>query len=101
MTQPDGLARTLVAWFDDHGRHDLPWQTDRTPYRVWVSEIMLQQTQVQTVIPYFERFTSRFPDTASLADADHCTDLGEFPGGDERAGFHGAQQSPRYAFIQP
>jgi A/G-specific adenine glycosylase len=59
-----------VAWFDDHGRHDLPWQADRTPYRVWVSEIMLQQTQVQTVIPYFERFTSRFPDIASLADAD-------------------------------
>ena len=51
------------------GRHDLPWQHDRTPYRVWVSEIMLQQTQVATVIPYFERFMQRFPDVRALADA--------------------------------
>jgi A/G-specific adenine glycosylase len=60
----------LLDWFDRHGRHDLPWQSDPTPYRVWVSEIMLQQTQVATVIPYFERFIGRFPDPASLADAD-------------------------------
>ena len=59
----------LLAWFDRHGRHDLPWQQPRTPYRVWVSEIMLQQTQVSTVIPYFERFMDRFPDILRLADA--------------------------------
>ena len=59
----------LLAWFDRHGRHDLPWQHPRSPYRVWVSEIMLQQTQVSTVIPYFERFMARFPDITSLANA--------------------------------
>ena len=57
----------LLSWFDDHGRKHLPWQQNQTPYRVWLSEIMLQQTQVATVIPYFERFTQRFPDVASLA----------------------------------
>ena len=60
----------LLAWFDRHGRHDLPWQQPRSLYRVWVSEIMLQQTQVSTVIPYFERFMQRFPDIRSLADAE-------------------------------
>lgn len=64
------FAERLLAWFEVHGRRDLPWQKDVTAYRVWVSEIMLQQTQVQTVIPYFNRFVSRFPDVASLADAD-------------------------------
>jgi len=59
----------LLAWFDRHGRHDLPWQQPRDPYRVWVSEIMLQQTQVSTVIPYFERFMARFPTITSLANA--------------------------------
>ena len=59
----------MLTWFDVHGRHDLPWQHPRTPYRVWLSEIMLQQTQVSTVIPYFERFLQRFPDVASLAAA--------------------------------
>ncbi|MDR5868294.1 A/G-specific adenine glycosylase [Halomonas koreensis] len=67
---PDAFRRRLLAWFDVHGRHDLPWQHDRTPYRVWVSEIMLQQTQVATVIPYFERFMARFPDVRSLAAAE-------------------------------
>jgi len=62
-------ADTLLAWFDTHGRHDLPWQHPRTPYRVWISEIMLQQTQVSTVVPYFERFLQRFPDVHSLAAA--------------------------------
>ena len=62
-------SNALLAWFDRHGRHDLPWQQPRSAYRVWLSEIMLQQTQVATVIPYFERFTARFPDIASLADA--------------------------------
>lgn len=63
------FAARLLAWFDAHGRHDLPWQHPRTPYRVWVSEVMLQQTQVQTVIGYFERFLARFPDLQALANA--------------------------------
>ncbi|WP_163559741.1 A/G-specific adenine glycosylase [Halomonas sp. NO4] len=64
------FQQRLLAWFDAQGRHDLPWQRERTPYRVWISEIMLQQTQVATVIPYFERFMARFPDLATLAAAD-------------------------------
>jgi A/G-specific adenine glycosylase len=59
----------LLDWFDSHGRKDLPWQHPKDPYRTWVSEIMLQQTQVQTVIPYFERFMRRFPDVMALAGA--------------------------------
>jgi A/G-specific adenine glycosylase len=64
-----GFAPELLAWFAAHGRRELPWQRERTAYRVWVSEIMLQQTQVATVIPYFERFTAQFPDVRRLADA--------------------------------
>ena len=63
------FAPALLAWFDVSGRKHLPWQQRITPYRVWVSEIMLQQTQVATVIPYYERFMQRFPDIASLAGA--------------------------------
>ncbi len=63
------FAARLLAWFAEHGRHDLPWQHPRSAYRVWVSEIMLQQTTVQAVIPYFERFVARFPDIESLAQA--------------------------------
>jgi len=63
------LAPALLRWFDASGRKHLPWQRDPTPYRVWVSEIMLQQTQVATVIPYYERFMQRFPDVQSLAQA--------------------------------
>jgi len=63
------FAARIARWQAAHGRHDLPWQRTRDPYRVWVSEIMLQQTQVATVIPYFERFMARFPDVASLAAA--------------------------------
>jgi len=63
------LGSRLLAWFDTHGRHDLPWQRDRTPYSVWVSEIMLQQTQVGTVIPFYVRFMQRFPTIAALATA--------------------------------
>jgi A/G-specific adenine glycosylase len=59
----------VLTWFDQHGRKDLPWQHAITPYRVWVSEIMLQQTQVATVIPYFHRFLERFPNTQALANA--------------------------------
>lgn len=73
---PD-FAQSVLDWFDDHGRHDLPWQQDVTPYRVWVSEIMLQQTRVSTVIPYFQRFMQDFPDVESLASAqaDHVLHL--------------------------
>src|ERR1700722_6820928 len=63
------FAKALVTWHARHGRHDLPWQQNPTPYRVWVSEIMLQQTQVATVLGYFERFMARFPDPAALAAA--------------------------------
>jgi len=63
------FAACLVAWHENHGRHDLPWQHQRTAYRVWVSEIMLQQTQVATVIPFYERFMHRFPDVGALAAA--------------------------------
>lgn len=59
----------LLEWFDANGRKDLPWQLDPTPYRVWVSEIMLQQTQVATAIPYYLRFMERFPDVRQLAEA--------------------------------
>jgi A/G-specific adenine glycosylase len=62
-------APALLAWFDTSGRHDLPWQHPRTPYRVWLSEIMLQQTQVRVVIPYFERFIAALPDLHALAAA--------------------------------
>ncbi len=65
----DNFSRRVLAWFERHGRKHLPWQQQVTPYRVWVSEIMLQQTQVQTVIPYYERFLQRFPDLQALADA--------------------------------
>lgn len=63
------FARTLIDWHQRHGRHDLPWQQQKTPYRVWVSEVMLQQTQVATVIGYYGRFMQRFPDLVSLAAA--------------------------------
>ena len=69
MSANTDIATPLLDWFDEHGRKDLPWQADRTPYRVWVSEIMLQQTQVSTVIPFYERFMDRFPDVVALANA--------------------------------
>lgn len=85
MSKRDDLfSDRLLVWFKQYGRHDLPWQHDRTPYRVWVSEIMLQQTQVTTVIPYYNRFLASFPDVASLANArqddvlHHWTGLGYY-----------------------
>lgn len=63
------IAARLLAWFDRHGRVDLPWQHPRTPYRVWLSEIMLQQTQVSVVTGYFDRFVSALPDLPALARA--------------------------------
>src|SRR5258706_2844840 len=59
------FAQKLVNWQRRHGRHDLPWQGTRDPYRIWLSEVMLQQTQVSAVIPYYERFLRRFPDAAA------------------------------------
>lgn len=76
----DGFANKLLAWFDDHGRHDLPWQRDATPYHVWLSEIMLQQTQVTTVIPYYQRFTEIFPDVHVLAAAPEDAVLAQWSG---------------------
>ena len=70
LTQAGEFASRLVAWQAVHGRHDLPWQRHPDPYRVWLSEVMLQQTQVATVIPYYERFVARLPDVAALAAAD-------------------------------
>jgi len=63
------FAGKVLQWFDANGRKDLPWQQQPTPYRVWISEIMLQQTQVGTVIPYYQRFMHSFPDVVTLANA--------------------------------
>ena len=81
------FADTLLDWFDRHGRKHLPWQQNPTPYRVWVSEIMLQQTQVLTVVPYYQRFMDRFPAVGELAAAEldevlhHWTGLGYYARG--------------------
>ena len=64
------FSQRILNWFDDYGRKNLPWQLNATPYSVWVSEIMLQQTQVATVIPYFERFMERYPSVEKLAQAE-------------------------------
>lgn len=64
------FSRRVVDWQKRHGRHGLPWQGTRDPYRLWLSEIMLQQTQVSTAMPYYERFLARFPDVEALAGAD-------------------------------
>ncbi len=76
----DTFAGKLLSWYDHNGRHDLPWHRDRNPYRVWVSEIMLQQTQVTTVIPYFQAFMERFPDVRALANAPVDDVLGHWSG---------------------
>ena len=96
------FAERLLAWYDQHGRHDLPWQRDTSPYRVWVSEIMLQQTQVKTVIPYFERFMQAMPTVEALAAATEdevlhlWTGLGYYARGRNlhRAAKHHADQDP-------
>ena len=83
MTRPPFAAR-IVAWQRTHGRHDLPWQNTRDPYRIWLSEIMLQQTQVAAVIPYYTRFLKEFPDIGTLAAAplarvlEHWSGLGYY-----------------------
>ncbi len=83
----DWFATRLLSWYDRHGRKHLPWQQDINAYRIWISEIMLQQTQVSTVIPYFEKFMVRFPTVADLAAAEldevlhHWTGLGYYARG--------------------
>jgi len=69
MTVGARIGPRLLRWYDRHGRKDLPWKRSGNPYHVWLSEVMLQQTQVATVIPYFERFIARFPDIDTLAAA--------------------------------
>ena len=69
LSQDTSFAQALIDWQKQHGRHQLPWQGTRDAYRIWLSEIMLQQTQVATVIPYYARFLDRFPDVAALAAA--------------------------------
>ena len=73
----EDIARRVVAWQKRHGRHDLPWQNTRDAYRIWLSEVMLQQTQVTTVVPYYHRFLERFPELAAMARAplDHVLEL--------------------------
>ena len=78
--QIQSFQSTLLTWFDTHGRHDLPWQENKTPYRVWISEIMLQQTQVKTVIPYYLRFMDSFPTLTDLAKADQDDVLSHWSG---------------------
>jgi A/G-specific adenine glycosylase len=74
------LAATLVRWQRQHGRHSLPWVGSRDPYRVWLSEIMLQQTQVSVVLDYYQRFIDRFPDVAALAAASQDEVLARWSG---------------------
>jgi A/G-specific adenine glycosylase len=76
----DDFSSALLAWFDQYGRKHLPWQQGRTPYSVWISEIMLQQTQVNTVIPYYYKFMLRFPTVQDLAAAPEDTVLHHWTG---------------------
>ncbi|KAB2928322.1 MAG: A/G-specific adenine glycosylase [Dechloromonas sp.] len=69
LSPSSSFSERLIAWQKSAGRHDLPWQNTRDPYRIWLSEIMLQQTQVATVIPYYQRFLASFPDVRALAAA--------------------------------
>ena len=69
VVEPEAFGQRVLAWFEQYGRKDLPWQQDPTPYRVWVSEIMLQQTRVSSVIPYYQKFMENFPDMLTLASA--------------------------------
>ncbi len=74
-----GVRRLLLDWYRENQR-DLPWRRSRDPYAIWISEAMLQQTRVETVVPYYERFLARFPDVQTLADADLDAVLGVWAG---------------------
>ncbi len=80
MIPTEKFSERVLSWFDEHGRKDLPWQQDKTPYRVWISEIMLQQTQVATVIPYYARFMSSFSSVEALANASEDDVLSHWSG---------------------
>lgn len=80
MQPVKNFAPRVLAWFDEHGRKSLPWQENKTPYRVWISEIMLQQTQVTTVIPYYHKFMTSFPDVEALANAEQDEVLAHWSG---------------------
>lgn len=80
MQPVENFAPRVLAWFDEHGRKNLPWQNNKTPYRVWISEIMLQQTQVTTVIPYYHKFMASFPTVEALAEADQDDVLAHWSG---------------------
>ena len=80
MSKTPSFAKRLVAWQKQHGRHDLPWQASADPYRVWLSEIMLQQTQVVTVMGYYDKFLKRFPTVTALASASLDEVLGLWSG---------------------
>lgn len=69
MMQAQQFSHVVLDWYQRYGRKTLPWQLDKTPYQVWLSEVMLQQTQVATVIPYFQRFMAHFPNVRALAEA--------------------------------
>lgn len=76
----NSISQPLLTWWDIHGRKDLPWQQNKTAYTVWLSEIMLQQTQVKTVIPYYQKFLTSFPTVSHLADANEDTVLQHWAG---------------------
>ncbi|WP_448566860.1 A/G-specific adenine glycosylase [Thalassotalea ganghwensis] len=80
QTSAQKFSQKVLAWYHQHGRKTLPWQQDKTPYRVWISEIMLQQTQVTTVIPFYQRFMESFPTIIDLANADEDTVLHHWTG---------------------
>jgi A/G-specific DNA-adenine glycosylase (EC 3.2.2.-) len=80
LAGPLRFASRLVAWQRSHGRHDLPWQASTDPYRVWLSEIMLQQTQVSVVLSYYPRFLQRFPHVQALAEASEDAVLAQWSG---------------------
>ena len=80
MQPVENFAPRILAWFDEHGRKTLPWQENKTPYRVWISEIMLQQTQVATVIPYYHKFMASFPTVEVLANAEQDDVLAHWSG---------------------
>ena len=80
MIPAEHFSERVLSWFDLHGRKNLPWQQNKTPYRVWISEIMLQQTQVTTVIPYYQRFMTSFPTVEDLAKASEDEVLAHWSG---------------------
>lgn len=80
MQPVKNFSPRVLAWFDEHGRKTLPWQENKTPYRVWISEIMLQQTQVTTVIPYYNKFMASFPSVEALAQAEQDEVLAHWSG---------------------